>query len=187
MADEHKTDDQKTTDQKSSDKTTVTISQEKLDSLINEKFKKGAEKANAAILESLGVDSIDSLKEIVKARAEAEESAKSELQKAQERAETLEAEKVEAEKRAKVLEEKNHITSLAAKHGVKDAEYFEFKYSKAKASEDFNEDSFIESFTKSNPTTPPKTDGSNNNSQNPNNVDLSKMTMKELKAYQATL
>ncbi len=186
MADEHKTDSQTTTDSKGSE-TQVTISQEKLDSLISEKFKKGAEKANAQLLETLGVESIDDVKNIIKAKNDADEASKTELQKALDAVEAMKTVNESLISKGEKLEESNRISKLASDNKVQDVEYFEFKYSQAKASNDFNEDTFIESFNKGNPATPPKTDTSSNNGGNPGGKDLKKMSIRELKAHQATL
>ncbi len=186
MADELKTDSQTTTDSKGSE-TQVTISQEKLDSLINEKFKKGAEKANAQLLETLGVESIDDVKNIIKAKNDADEASKTELQKAQDANEALKLVNEDLLSKGEKLKEKNRISMLASDNKVKDVEYFEFKYSQAKASNDFNEDTFIESFNKGNPTVAPNTDTSSNNGDNPSGKNLKKMSIRELKAHQATL
>ncbi len=186
MADELKTDDQTTTDLKGSE-TKVTITQEKLDSLIREKFKKGAEKANTDMLNDLGVDDIDSLKAILKAKNDADEADKTELQKALDAVEAMKTVNESLISKGEKLEEKNRISKLASDNKVQDVEYFEFKYSQAKASNDFNEDTFIESFNKGNPATPPKTDTSSNNGGNPGGKDLRSMSIKELKAHQATL
>lgn len=186
MIDESKTEVLEVAELKGDD-TTVTISQEKLNSLINEKFKKGAEKANAKLLETLGVESVDDIKNIIQAKNEADEASKTELQKALDAAEALKKANEELLTKSEKLKEKNRISKLASENKVNDVEYFEFKYSQAKASEDFNESTFIESFTKANPTTPPITDKSPNNGGNPGGKDLKSMSINELKAYQATL
>ena len=186
MIDESKTETQPTTELKGSE-TQVTISQEKLDSLINEKFKKGAVKENARLLEELGVDSLDEVKSIIQAKNEADEAAKTEREKAKEEAEALRVEKEDLLNKSKKLEEKNRISKLASENKVNDVDYFKFKDSQAKKSEDFDEKTFIESFTKANPATPPKTDSTPNNVQTPGGKDLKSMSIKELKAYQATL
>ena len=187
MIDESKTEGQGTTDQKSSD-TTVTITQEKLDSLISEKYKKGATKANADLLESLGVESLDSLKEIMKAKVDADDAAKSELEKAQEAVEALKLVNDELVSKGEKLEFHNNISRLASKNEIKDVDYFSFKYEQAKASEGFNEDTFISDFVKGNPTIAPKTDSSTtNNTDSRKGADLRKMTIGELKAYQNSL
>ena len=186
MAEEHKPEGQNA-DEKSGNETQVTISQEKLDSLINEKFKKGAEKANAQLLETLGVESIDDVKNIIKAKNDADEASKTELQKAQDANEALKQANEELLSNGEKLKEKNRISKLASDNKVQDADYFEFKYSQAKKADDFNEDTFIESFNKGNPATPPKTDTSSNSGGNPGGKDLRSMSIKELRAYQATL
>ena len=185
MAEEHKPETPLTPESKPSD-TTVTISQEKLDSLINEKFKKGAEKANAQILESLGVESIDSLKEIMKAKADADEASKSDLEKATESARKLAEENEQLSNRYKALEESNSISLLAAEHGIKELDYFRLEYAKEKDKDGFDMSAFVTGLKESKPLLfgqsqqAPKTDKSNNNQNNPGNVDLSKLSYNEL-------
>jgi len=123
---------------------TVNISQEKLNSLINEKFKAGATKASAELLESLGVESVDSLKEILKAKAEADEASKSELEKANEKALALATEKEQLESKYQALEKANTLSRLAAQHGIKDVDYYTYEYDKASKEEGFD----VEVFTK---------------------------------------
>ncbi len=168
---------------------TVTMTQAKLDELINGKFKKGAEKANADTLKDLGVDDMDSLKSILKAKNDADEASKTELQKAQDAVEAMKLINNDLISKGEKLEESNRISKLASKNEVKDADYFAFKYAQAKASEDFNEDTFVKTFKDGNPTAPPSTDSTKNKSDNPNynGKDLKKMSINELKAYQATL
>ena len=186
MAEEHKT-DETTSTLTDGKETQVTISQEKLDSLINEKFKKGAEKANAQLLETLGVESIDDVKNIIKAKNDADEASKTELQKALDAVEAMKQVNEGLISKGEKLEEKNRISKLASDNKVQDVEYFEFKYSQARKADNFDEGTFIESFNSSNPVKPPVTDTSLNNGDSPSGVDLKKMSIAQLKAYQATL
>ena len=186
MADELKT-DETTSTLTDGKETMVTITQEKLDSLINDKFSKGAKKANETMLQELGVENLDSLKAILKAKNDADDAAKTELEKALDTVEAMKNINSELLSKGEKLAETNHINKLASQNKVKDVEYFEFKYSQAKASENFNEDTFIESFNSTNPTVAPKTDNSSNNGDNPSGKNLKKMSINELKAYQATL
>ena len=194
MAEEHKTEGQKVTDQKGNEETTVNISQEKLDALINEKFKKGAEKANAKILEELGVENLDALKDIVKAKAEADEAAKTELQKLQEQAEAERLEKEALSKKNAELEKANAINKLAAKHGIKEVDYFALQLSKTEQGEDFNMDEFVEGLKEEKPfvfgeAKKAKTDTSGNNNQDPNDLKtvVGNLSFKELQALQKKL
>jgi len=177
----------KKTEEEIQPEATVTLSQDKLDSLINDKFKKGAEKANAKILEELGVDNLDALKEIVQAKSDAEEAQKTELQKAQDAAEAAKLVNDELINRTQKLENENKVNLLAVKHGIKDAEYLGFKYNKAQSAEDFNEEAFIEEFKKGQPTVTVTTDKTPNNSNTPGTTDLGKMSYRELQEYQKTL
>lgn len=129
----------------------VELEQEKLDALINKGYAKGAEKAQSQLLAELGVDSLDSVKEVLKAKAEAEEAQKTELEKLHEQ---LEAAKVEAENAKKEREqtlESLQIQSLANESGVNDIEYFKFMRDQAKASEGFNDAEFLESLKETKP------------------------------------
>lgn len=122
---------------------TVTMSQEKLNSLINDKFAKGATKANSDLLEALGVESIDSLKDIMKERAEAEAASKTELEKANETITTLNATMDGLNTRLAGVEADKKINSLAAENGIKEVEYFKFEYNKASKVDGFDEKIFI--------------------------------------------
>lgn len=170
----------------------VTISQEKLNSLINEKFKKGAEKANTTLLETLGVDSLDTLKELVKAKAEEEEANKTELEKAQALVADTLADKADVEAKLSRMEESNKISTLAAKHGIKEIAYFELEYAKNKDTEGFDMATFVEGLKKDKPLlfgtggTAPRTDNSRNNPSDPTDLRsrLRGMSLKQLKEYQ---
>ena len=142
MAEEHKPDGQENIDPKNVE-TTVSISQEKLDSLINEKFKKGAEKANAKILEELGVDDIDTVKQLLEAKREADEASKTELDKAHETITTQNSTIEDLQSRLSSVESDKKLASLAAQHGIKEVDYFKYEYTKASQSEDFDESAFI--------------------------------------------
>jgi membrane-associated HD superfamily phosphohydrolase len=129
----------------------VELEQEKLDALINKGYAKGAEKAQSQLLAELGVESLDSVKEVLKAKAEAEEAQKTELEKLHEQ---LEAAKLEAENAKKEREqtlESLQIQSLANESGVNDIEYFKFMRDQAKASEGFNDAEFLESLKQTKP------------------------------------
>jgi membrane-associated HD superfamily phosphohydrolase len=129
----------------------VELEQEKLDALINKGYAKGAEKAQSQLLAELGVESLDSVKEVLKAKAEAEEAQKTELEKLHEQ---LEAAKLEAENAKKEREqtlESLQIQSLANESGVNDIEYFKFMRDQAKASEGFNDAEFLESLKETKP------------------------------------
>lgn len=167
----------------------INMTQDQLNELINKKYAKGAEKAKAELLETLGIDSVDNLKSLIEQQKAQEEAQKSELQKAQEQLEVIQKEKEALEKQANEAQRKSNIVSLAAQHGITDVDYFEFEYSKKSKGEDFNADSFIEGLKESKPymfgqTKKPKTDNSSNNQQN-GEVDLSKLSFNELKALQA--
>lgn len=151
MADELKTDDNIVTPTNEGGDATVTMTQEKLDSLINAKYAKGADKATNDLLTSLGVDNIDSLKSVIQTQKEQEDASKTELEKAQSVIEDLTA-KMEANNQSLAkMQEKSVINGLAAKNGIEDIDYFEYSYNQAKGIEGFNEESFIDNLKESKP------------------------------------
>jgi len=129
--------------------TTVTITQEKLDSLINGKFKQGAEKANADFLKSLNVESIDAAKEIMKAKQDADEASKTDLEKANGTIDLLNTTIDSLTSKLSVNEANNKINSLALENGIKEVEYFKYEYQKAAKTEGFEEKVFIDNLLKS--------------------------------------
>lgn len=171
--------------------TTVNMTQEQLNELINKKYAKGAEKAKAELLGELGIDSVDSLKSVIEQQKAQEEAQKTELQKVQEQLESIQKEKEALASIADKAKKKSEISSIAAQHGITDLEYFEFEYSKKSNSEDFDADTFIEGLKENKPyifgqAKKPKTDSSSNNSQQ-GELDLSKLSFNELKALQAKM
>lgn len=167
MADEQKTDNVDNTPESTQNKM-VELEQSKIDALISDGYKKGATKATEKVLEELGVESLDDVKALLNAKAEAEEAEKSELQKAQERLEAIEAE-AEALRKANAQKESDlKVTQLAAQHGVTDTDYLKYQLTQAQKSEDFNESAFIENlketkpFLFGQPSTVPKVDASRN-------------------------
>lgn len=151
MAEELKTEETIST-QTDSKETTVTISQDKLDHLINEKFKKGASKATNDLLESLGVDSVETLKNALAKQKEAEEASKTELQKAQELAESLKQEKEALANEFSTIQKKNTLAQTAIKYGVKEVDYFELEYNKAQGQDGFDLDTFVAGLKVSKPS-----------------------------------
>jgi hypothetical protein len=192
MADELKT-DENTSTQTDGNETTVTMTQAKLDDLINGKFKKGAEKANTQILEELGVENLDSLKAILKAKSDAEKADKTELEKALEAVKTANDEKDELSRKYETVEKRNLLNSIAAKHGVKEVDYFELELNKVERGEDFNIDTFVEGLKTSKPslfgvTKTANTDTSNNGGNPPEFKDkLKGLTLNELIKLQQSL
>ncbi len=186
MADELKTDDQTTTDLKGSGDEKV-FTQEDVNRFVQKRVGEDSDRITKKILSELGVESIDDVKHIIKAKNDADEADKTELQKALDAVEAMKTVNESLISKGEKLEEKNRISKLASDNKVQDADYFEFKYSQAKKADNFNEDTFIESFNKGNPATPPNTDTSSNNGGNPGGKDLRSMSIKELREYQATL
>jgi len=153
MVEELKTDGQEIVDPKG-DETTVSISQEKLNSLINEKFKKGAEKSKAELLSSLGVESEDELKSIIEARKQAEEANKTELQKLQEQLESKDKAYSELEQRLNAKTVDTEVQDIIMQNGIdpKMAKYVKIDYLEAKKGEDFELDKFVEGLKESQPS-----------------------------------
>jgi len=165
---------------------TVEMTQAEFDSKFNTSFGKGATKATNDILEALGVENLDTLKGIVKAKSDAEEADKTELVKAQEALDASKSVNSELANKYEKLEQSNKINTLANKHGVKDAEYLAFKYAQAQTVDGFSEDAFIEEFMTGNPNKATPTDNTPNKGVSPGK-DLSKMSYKELMNYQNSL
>jgi len=152
----------------------VNMTQEQLNELINKKYAKGAEKAKSELLESLGIDSVDTLKSTIQAQRDAEENQKTELQKMQERLEALEKEKSTLAKDAEMAKTKAEVNALSAQNGIKDIEVFEMLYKNASSGEGFEKDKFINELKETRPflfgeVQKPKTDNSSNTKQNPLN------------------
>lgn len=181
----------------STQETKVEMSQEALNALIDKKYAKGAEKAKTDLLESLGLDSVDSLKSMVEKTRQNEESQKTELQKMQERLEAIEAEKQSLAEKAEMANARATVSSMSAKHGIQDTEVFELIYNTTSKGEGFNEDEFITKLKESKPylfasqaKATPRTDNSSNNQGNPldfaQRVKMAK-TKQELDALYAEL
>jgi len=130
---------------------TVTMTQEKLDSLINGKFAKGAEKATNELLLNLGIENLDSLKEIVKAKNDSDEANRTELEKAQATISELNKTIETSSSAMQQMKEMNDINALALKYGIKEVDYFKYAYNQAKGSDNFNADTFIVGMKESKP------------------------------------
>jgi hypothetical protein len=147
MADEHNenTENNDNTSGQNGGDSTVTMTQEKLNSLINGKFAKGAESANKQLLESIGVDDIDVLKSIVTTHRESEEASKSELQKLQD---LLDAERIvntDLESKLNTTITETEIQNIAIANGInpEKMKYFKMDYLEAKQVEGFELEKFI--------------------------------------------
>ena len=150
MADEHKTDNEKAqTPPNSEDVKKADITQEKLDSLINGSYAKGAEKATKELLESLGVESQDKLKEIIEAKKQQEDANKTELEKMKEQLEALNQANQKLISESESVKAKTVMQELALKNSVNDLEVFELLYDKASKVDNFNSDDFIKGLRES--------------------------------------
>ncbi len=164
MAEELKTD----TDEQSINVTgaKVALTQAELDSLINSKFAKGAEKATKSLLETLGVEDVDTLKATINKQKEVEEANKTEVQKALDKIKKKEDELLNVKRELDSYKTKATISSIALQNGVKDLDYLEFEYQKQVQTEGFNIASFVNSLRETKPylfeKTQVKTDTSNN-------------------------
>lgn len=197
MSDEIKTENvtQTETQTKNSGDSGITLSQDKLNSLINEKYKKGAEKAKTELLETLGVESVDELQAVINAKREKEEAEKSELEKAQETINKLTNQVEDTDRLIAQMKEESTLSALALQNGVQDMEYFKYAYSQAKNSEGFDADTFMSGLKESKPyvfgntvATPP-TDKTSNNGESPNDLasKVKGMSLSELQALQNTI
>lgn len=129
----------------------VQMSQADFDALIGKKMGKASDKARNDLLTSLGVNSEDDLKMIIEAKKQIDEANRTELEKLQELLSTANAEK---DKLAKDLEATNKqatLNAIAAKHGVKELDYFALELRKVQSSEDYNEEQFIATLKQSKP------------------------------------
>ena len=173
----------------------VEMSQEALNALIDKKYAKGAEKAKADLLESLGLDSVESLQSMVNKSKEADEANKTEVQKLQEQLEALNAEKDNYAKEAIKAKTKAEVSSLSAQNGIQDVEVFEMLYTNASQAEGFNQEDFINSLKETKgylfgKQSAPKTDTSSNRENAPTDLQSrikNAKTRKELDALYAEL
>lgn len=160
----------------------VELTQEELNALINKKYASGAEKAKTELLNSLGVENVDTLKEVLEKQKAQEEANKTELEKLQEQ---LEAERVEKEKLANSLTQTTKqakLNKIAAEHGIEDVDYLEYQYDKQSKSEEFDVNKFIEGFVSKNKK-PPNVDNTSNRQQQQSLEESVKgKTLKELEA-----
>lgn len=168
----------------------VVMTQEKLDGLFNKSYGKGAEKAKAELLKELGFDSIEKARELIKAKNDADEANKTELQKAADNLSTLNGTIKDLEGRNKLLESDARIGHIAAKNGISDSEYFKFLFDKESKDDKFDEDTFITKLKKDKPSLFSETIKANiDNSPNKKPKDFSEKvtkakTMAELYALQ---
>lgn len=173
----------------------VDLTQDQLNDLINKKYAKGAEKAKTELLESLGIESVDTLKEMIEAKKAQEEASKTELEKMQEQLQSIQAEKEALAKEAATAKTKAEINALSASNGIKDVEVFEMLYATASQGEGFDKDAFVNGLKETRPylfgqVQTPKVDNTSNNKQKP--LDFAQRvknakTQKELDALYAEL
>lgn len=166
MADELKT-DETTIDESKTETTTVNMTQSELESMINKKYAKGAEKATQDLLQTIGVDDIDTLKSLVTQQREAEEAQKTESQRLMEQFEALQAEKTELEQKLNEMTYRSEVQAIATENGIQDMDVFEYLYSKAKGQEGFDVKSFISELKSEKPYIFGAIKVNNNGGQNP--------------------
>lgn len=174
----------------------VTMSQDDLNHLINGKFKKGADRATSELLAGLGVESVESLREIIEAKREAEDLAKTEVEKLTEQLATLNTEKLELVSSQAQAAKQAALNRLAVENGVTELDYFSFEYASKSQLEDFNVEEFINDLKSEKPfvfgqkQVAVKTDSSSNGGSQPSNfsdrVKLAR-TKQELDALYAEL
>lgn len=173
------------------DKDNVTISQKKLDALLNKKHGKGAEKAKAEILESLGVKSFDEVKVLIKAKNDAAEAAKTEQQKTDDKISALTVAMEKLQEGNTTLKKDLTIERIASKNEITDVDYFKHLLAIANKDESFVEDTFIENLKTTKPylfkgAVQPKIDNSPNKTPKDVSEKIKKATtMDELRALQS--
>ena len=140
MADEQKTAEVETPKTENE----VVISQSKLDSLIDKGFSKGANRAKTELAEMLGVDSIEQAKELINAKRESDEANMSDLEKANELIATLNNTIEGLESNNNQMKADMKIQKVVNANGINDADYFKHLMAQASASEDFEQEAFIE-------------------------------------------
>ncbi len=133
---------------------TVEMTQADFDIKFNTSFGKGATKATNDILESLGVESIDDLKGIIKDKNDAEEANKTELQKTQDLLDVERGISADLESKLQTNLSDAEVQSIALNSGVSPdkIKYFKMDYTEAKKSEDFDPTKFIETLKESQPS-----------------------------------
>jgi len=132
----------------------VTMTQADFDSKFNTSFGKGAAKANADFLTDLGVESIDDLKVIIKAKTDAEEADKTELQKVQDLLDVERGISADLESKLKTNLSDTEVQNIALDSGISadKVKYFKMDYMEAKKSENFDSEKFIETLKESQPS-----------------------------------
>lgn len=178
----------------------VTLTQEKLDGLINSKFAAGAEKATKELLANIGVDDITILKGIVSNHKEQQEANKTELQKLQEQLEVERMAKVELEMKLVNTQTETEIQNIAMANGINPnkIKYFKIDFLEAKQSEGFNAEEFIENLKKTQPdffgfiderrppVNVPNPQGSKTPSSSIKMIDYARLPAEERKKYKST-
>lgn len=132
----------------------VEMTQEEFDTKFNASFGKGAAKANADLLESLGVENLDDLKVIVKAKTDADEASKTELEKVQGLLNSERDKSIDLESRLNLNIANTEVQDFALDSGIDNSKmrYFKMDYAEAKKSEGFNKDNFIEELKEREPS-----------------------------------
>ena len=149
MADEQKTADVENTE--ATENNEVVLSQSKLDSLINKGFSQGANRAKQDLAEQLGVDSLEQARELIKAKREADEANKTELEKMLEQNEMLNKAIEGLENTNKNLLADMEIQKVVSQNGINDTDYFKHLLAQASGQEDFEQEVFIETLKTSKP------------------------------------
>lgn len=167
----------------------VEMTQEKLDKLIGKGYGKGANKAKDALVTELGVESIEQLKEMIKAKAETDEASKTDLEKSATTIATLEATIKRSESANKTLAAEMIVERLASENDVSDVDYFKHLLAEASKAETFESDTFIKQLKTTKPYLFDKTKIKIDNSPNKTPTALNEKikgakTMDELRALQ---
>lgn len=121
----------------------VSMSQSDFDTLIGRKIGKAKENAVKDLLDSLGLENLDTFKAQISKQKELEEANKTELEKANsvllEKDNTIKA----LQDKLSQLENDSNINSIAMKHGIKEVDYLRYELDRASKVDDFNQDEFI--------------------------------------------
>lgn len=142
MADEQKTVENVVTSKTENE--VVSLTQEKVDKLINKGYSKGATHAKSDLITFLGVDSIEQAQELITAKREADDASKSELDRASETIEALSSTIEGLESDNAKIKADALIEGVISKNDIKEASIFKHLLSQETGKEDFDLEPFIE-------------------------------------------
>jgi len=129
----------------------VILTQEKLDTMLDEVFKRGASRSDEAVMKNLGVESIEQVKELLKAKKDSDEAAKSDNEKQAESIVLLEKTIKGLELGNKELKADMALERVASTNGIKDVDYFKHLIGNAAKDDKFNQETFLETLKTTKP------------------------------------